>query len=60
MVLKMHNTNLNHASPAAIAPASAIRIPVFEEVPCCRFVLIGYVVENHQNGMGRFEDQWAA
>ena len=54
MVLKMHNTNLKPASPAAIAPASAIRIPVFEEAPCCRFVLIGYIVEK------RIEEKRAA
>jgi len=60
MVLKMHNTNLKPASPAAIAPASvenwrcAIRIPVFEETRCGLFVLIGYIVEK------RIEEQRAA
>ena len=60
MVLKMHNTNLKPASPAAIVPVSTTRIPVFEETRCGLFVLIGYIVENHQNGMGRLEEQRAA
>jgi hypothetical protein len=43
MVIEMVNTNLKPASPAAIV-LGTIRIPVFEEVQCGRFVLIGYLV----------------
>lgn len=47
MVVKMPNTKIKLDSPAV--PASALQIPVFEELRMGQFTLVGYVVTKFES-----------